>query len=82
MTVSLKDRALLVKFFYKNNDCAPVAQQSRHSRDLIEVGGDFVDKIFVLQDLTSHEDNHFGVIDKVLAYGTEDTQMESFLLDW
>ncbi|GBM86589.1 hypothetical protein AVEN_165890-1 [Araneus ventricosus] len=25
MTLSLKDRALLVKFFYKNNDCAAIA---------------------------------------------------------
>ena len=27
MTVSLKDRAILVKLFYKNNDSAPVALQ-------------------------------------------------------
>ena len=27
MTVLLKDFALLVKLFYKNNDCAPVALQ-------------------------------------------------------
>ncbi|GFV61969.1 uncharacterized protein TNCV_4107721 [Trichonephila clavipes] len=27
MTVLLKDRALLVKLFYKNNDCAPIARQ-------------------------------------------------------
>ncbi|GBL94545.1 hypothetical protein AVEN_235631-1 [Araneus ventricosus] len=35
MTVSLKDCALLVKLFYKNNDCAPVAlQEFRTLKDM------------------------------------------------
>ncbi|GFX93992.1 DUF4817 domain-containing protein [Trichonephila clavipes] len=38
MTVSFKDHALLVKFFHKNNDCAPIALQKFRTLKIMKNG--------------------------------------------